>query len=203
MITSVNLSTQCFLFLFLCISILYKATVINQYLHYEYSYFFRPKNMILFYTKTTKSGSPMFRTRATTLLGIIFSLHRILPFFLINFLTNPLHRHPIQLLLLSQPDVISLHIFHLMKCPLPSAYPACIIAVILCEFALFFSFYYLSTILAYKTIFIIKSLRGGVILHALLLAGGGSLYVISIFLIHDIRIYEPQSGMSLTTFAGM
>lgn len=40
----------------------------------------------------------MFRTRATTLLGIIFPLHRILPFFLINFLTNPLHRHPIQLL---------------------------------------------------------------------------------------------------------
>ena len=105
--------------------------------------------------------------------------------------------------LLSQPCKILLHIFHLMKCPLPSAYSACIIPVILREFALFFSFYNLSTILAYKTIFIIKSFRGGVILHALLLAGGGSLYVISIFLIHDIRIYEPQSGMSLTAFAGM
>ena len=90
-----------------------------------------------------------------------------------------------------------------MKCPLPSAYPACIIAVILREFALFFSFYNLSTILAYKTIFIIKFFRGGVILHALLLSGGGSLYLISIFLIHDIRIYEPQSGMSFTAFAGM
>lgn len=90
-----------------------------------------------------------------------------------------------------------------MKCPLPSAYPARIIPVILCEFALFFSFYNLTTILAYETIFIIKFFRGGVILHALLLAGGGSLYVISIFLIHDIRIYEPQSGMSLTAFAGM
>ena len=90
-----------------------------------------------------------------------------------------------------------------MKCPLPSAYSARIIPVILREFALFFSFYNLSTILAYKTIFIIKSLRSGVILHALLLAGGGSLYVISIFLIHNIRIYEPQSGMSLTAFAGM
>lgn len=43
----------------------------------------------------------MFRTRATTLLGIIFSLHRILPFFLINFLTSPLYRHPIQLLSLN------------------------------------------------------------------------------------------------------
>ena len=118
-------------------------------------------------------------------------------------LTNPLHLHPIQLLLLSQPCKISLHIFHLMKCPLPSTYPARIIAVILREFTLFFSFYNLSTIFAYKTIFIIKSFRGGVILHALLLSGGGSLYVISIFLIHDIRIYEPQSGMSLTAFAGM
>lgn len=164
---------------------------------------FSTKNIVLFYTKTTKSGSPMFRTRATTLLGIIFSLHRILPFFLINFLTSPLYHHPIQLLLLSQPDVILLHIFHLMKCPLSPAYPARIIPVILREFALFFSFYNLSTILAYETIFIIKSFRGGVILHALLLAGGGSLYVISIFLIHDIRIYEPQSGMSLTAFAGM
>ena len=114
-----------------------------------------------------------------------------------------LHRHPIKLLLLIQPGKILLHIFHLMKCPLPSAYPARIIAVILREFALFFSFYNLTTILAYETIFIIKSLRGGVILHALFLAGGGSLYVISIFLIHDIRIYEPQSGMSLTAFAGM
>lgn len=96
-----------------------------------------------------------------------------------------------------------LHIFYLMKCPLPSTYPARIIPVILREFALFFSFYNLSTILTYETIFKIKSLRGGVILHALLLTGGGSLYVISIFLIHDIRIYEPQSGMSLTAFAGM
>ena len=164
---------------------------------------FSTKNIVLFYTKTTKSGSPMFRTRATTLLGIIFPLHRILPFFLINFLTNPLHRHPIQLLPLKPTGQNLLHIFYLMKCPLPSAYPACIIAVILREFALFFSFYNLSTILAYETIFIIKSLRGGVILHALFLAGGGSLYVISIFLIHDIRIYEPQSGMSLTAFAGM
>lgn len=90
-----------------------------------------------------------------------------------------------------------------MKCPLPSTYSARIIAVILREFTLFFSFYNLSTILAYETILIIKSLRGGVILHALFLAGGGSLYVISIFLIHDIRIYELQSGMSLTAFAGM
>ena len=90
-----------------------------------------------------------------------------------------------------------------MKCPLPSAYPARIIAVILREFTLIFSFYNLSTLLAYETILIIKALRGGVILHALLLAGGGSLYVISIPLIHDIRIYEPQSGMSLTAFAGM
>lgn len=48
----------------------------------------------------------MFRTRATTLLGIIFPLHRILPFFLINFLANPLRLHPIQLLLLSQPSKI-------------------------------------------------------------------------------------------------
>ena len=139
----------------------------------------------------------MFRTRATTLLGIIFPLHRILPFFLINFLTNPLHCHPIQLLPLKPTGQNLLHIFYLMKCPLPSAYPACIIAVILREFALFFSFYNLSTILAYKTIFIIKSFRGGVILHTLLFAGGGSLYVISIFLIHDIRIYEPQSGSPL------
>ena len=90
-----------------------------------------------------------------------------------------------------------------MKCPLSSAYSACIIAVILREFTLFFSFYDLSTILAYETIFIIKSFRSGVIFNALLLAGGGSLYVISISLIHDIRIYEPQSGMSLTAFAGM
>lgn len=90
-----------------------------------------------------------------------------------------------------------------MKCPLSPAYPARIIPVILREFALFFSFYNLSTILAYKTIFIIKSLRGGVILNALFLAGGGSLYVISIPLIHNIRIYEPQSGMSLTVFTGM
>lgn len=164
---------------------------------------FSTKNIVLFYTKTTKSGSPMFRTRATTLLGIIFSLHRILPFFLINSLTSPLYHHPIQLLPLKPTGQNLLHIFHLMKCPLPSAYPTCIIAVILREFALFFSFDNLSTILAYKTIFIIKSFRGGVILHALLLAGSGSLYVISIFLIHDIRIYEPQSGMSLTAFAGM
>lgn len=47
----------------------------------------------------------MFGTRATTLSGIIFSLHRILPFFLINFLTSPLYLHPIQLLL-SQPGKI-------------------------------------------------------------------------------------------------
>ena len=44
----------------------------------------------------------MFRTRAATLLGIIFSLHRILPFFLINFLTSFLRLHPIQFLPLSQ-----------------------------------------------------------------------------------------------------
>lgn len=37
MITSVNLTTPCFLFPFLCISILRKATVINKYLHYEHS----------------------------------------------------------------------------------------------------------------------------------------------------------------------
>lgn len=142
-------------------------------------------------------------TFSTILLSFSLRINLFLLKGRVNFLTSPLYHHPIQLLLLSQPGKILLHIFHLMKRPLPSAYPACIIAVILREFALFFSFYNLSTILAYKTIFIIKSFRGGVILHALLLAGGGSLYVISIFLIHDIRIYEPQSGMSLTTFAGM
>ena len=38
---------------------------------------FFDKNIALFYTKTTKSGSPMFRTRATTHSSIIFSFCNI------------------------------------------------------------------------------------------------------------------------------
>lgn len=52
------------------------------------------KNIALFYTKTTKSGSPMFRTRATTHSSIIFSFCNIKlyhnPVAMIHFMLNNL-----------------------------------------------------------------------------------------------------------------